>query len=512
MSSSTPWRKTVGEMLLLSPVEVGDLSLSSSSRKRQITPLAEKMSPKKLAVITGPGAVSTVANSVALSTLQNPLRWFVKSDLAYIASRSSLYEATPNPLLQTAQVRNEVPRHIILPFDLRDEENALDDPKNVDLLFSIFPGTIAVGTDGWFVYIEQSTLPPKPWPLTVAGLPLYFQMEMGETPLPRAKPVHWSNGSIAEDRNGRDMEDWTPLFHIIKDHFESIGVSITEVIYFGSIVYIVLEHRGTDYKVLPRCAARIVCWYMFEDEMDRPSTPYARRIHDPALGNPDRSKYDTLQPGLCIASTHIPGTSGHYLSSTTGVLVKDRMGTKFMTAAAHSFPSECGTSVWHSSPDTGRDIGELIQEVSHTDIALIRLKGNETFSNVTFENEAMPNALQLTKFIATGTYKRHSIVCLDSPDSGYMEGSFMGQAFRTYPIDGGTPQRKWMSTIWLYLGEDTGLNLPQGICGSAIWDKDGNVLGFFQYAPTQGVMTKFCTGMSADELTERGYTLVDTSP
>lgn len=84
MSSSTPWRKTVGEMLLLSPVEVGDLSLSSSSRKRQITPLAEKMSPKKLAVITGPGAVSTVANSVALSTLQNPLRWFVKSDLAYI--------------------------------------------------------------------------------------------------------------------------------------------------------------------------------------------------------------------------------------------------------------------------------------------------------------------------------------------------------------------------------------------------------------------------------------------
>ncbi|KAK0728778.1 hypothetical protein B0T26DRAFT_699283 [Lasiosphaeria miniovina] len=43
----------------------------SSSRKRRITPTAETISPKKIAVITSPGVVSPLINSIDPSNFPN---------------------------------------------------------------------------------------------------------------------------------------------------------------------------------------------------------------------------------------------------------------------------------------------------------------------------------------------------------------------------------------------------------------------------------------------------------
>ncbi len=112
-------------------------------------------------------------------------------------------------------------RHLILPFDLRDDPSAMWDPERRDMMLSIFPGTTGIASDRMFVYLQLRMLPPKPWPLTMAGLPLYFSLEMGPGPLPPTRLVPQKNGSIAEDRNGLDMEDWKPLFHIIKDYLKA---------------------------------------------------------------------------------------------------------------------------------------------------------------------------------------------------------------------------------------------------------------------------------------------------
>ncbi|OAP60401.1 hypothetical protein AYL99_05403 [Fonsecaea erecta] len=514
-SPCTPQRKIIGELLLVSPIAVGGLGLSSS-RRRQITPTAEKISPNRFAIITRPGAVSPVVNTIDRSTLPNPLRWPIQSEQASIENRCTLYEDFPNPLFQAwsapVQQESSMPRHLALPFDLRDEKDALYDSKKRDFLLNIFPGTTGVSIDGFFLCLQQSSLPPKPWPLTVAGLPLYLTTELGQTPMPKAKPAYWKNGSIAEDRNGRDMEDWEPLFHIIKDHFRDIGVSITEVIYFFDHVYIVLEHRDTDHTKLPHLAAKIICFYMFEDEMGRPSTPHVRRLHDPAPGNPDLSQYDTLQPGLRVSSAYLPDCPNTFLATTTGVLLKDKVGNEFMTAAAHGFPGgKSGTSVWHPFPGTGRDIGELCMEVSHTDIALIRLHDNEKFSNITFQSDSIPAPIQLKKFVGSRECLRRSIMCLDSPDTGFIEGFYQAPAYQAIPSDDGSPTQNWVFTKWYYLGQDSGINLPQGMCGSAMWDQDGNVLGLFRYAPQEGAMKDWCTGIAADELINRGFSLVDTS-
>jgi hypothetical protein len=401
-----------------------------------------------------------------------------------------------------------------LPFDLRVNPGALNNAENRALLASIFPENIGIGNDGLFLYFLQKTMPPKPWPKTIAGLPFYIAREMGpqHTPMPNARPVHRNNGSIAENRNCRDMKNWDPLFNIIKNHFQDLGISITEVMYWGNSVTIILEHRNTNTAKLPYMAANIPCLYMYEEEVGRPPMPQARRVTDPTQGNPDNSEYDTLQPGLRVTSDYLPSEPDKFLSTTSGVLVRDRVGNEFMTAAAHGFPGECGTQVIHPLPVGGRSIGDIIMEVSHTDVALVKLAEAERFSNVTFQNNYIPEPVQFQKLISVMDLQRWDIVVLDSPDTGCIEGNFMATSRRRVPIDDhASPEQQWIVTVWLYNGQDSASDLPEGMSGSAIWTRNGDVLGFFRYAPKDGVMKDWCVGIAADELINRGFTLVDTA-
>lgn len=354
-------------------------------------------------------------------------------------------------------------------------------------------------------------MPPTPWPKSVAGLPPYFALEMGpqDTPRPFGVPVHWKNESIAEGLNGRDMMDWEPLFIVIRDHFQRLGVQITEVMYWKDYLLVILKHRSTDMAKLPQKAANIVITYRYEDEMGRQCTPQARRQTDPMPGNPDESKYDSLQPGVRVSSAYIPSQPGMFMSSTAGVLVKDSVGNEFVTVASHGFPDECGSMVTHPLPSSGRHIGELIMEISHTDISLVKLGNTETFLNETFQNEEVEEPIQLKRLATVKGRQTWGFVFMDSPDTGFITGNFTGTSFRA--VDDGSPEMQWVYTAWVYMGQNSAGSLPSGICGSAIWTMDGEVLGFFRFAPINGFMRDYCAGVASDELINRGFTLVDTN-
>ncbi|KAK3363871.1 hypothetical protein B0T25DRAFT_470095 [Lasiosphaeria hispida] len=513
---STPERTAAAELLLLSPMALSGLALSSS-RKRQITPTAEATSPKRIAVITRPGAVSPLLNCIHRSTFPNPLGWFRMAELAHIDQRLPLYERIfPNPLFQgtLAQGPQMLPlaRHIILPFDLRDQPDNVFDHDKRELVMSIFPGTTGIACDSIFIILQLHTLPPKPWPLTIGGVPLYLTLQIGSGgPIPQGRFVGSRNGSIAKDQKGRGMKDWEPLFHIIKGHFQGLGVSITEVMYWGDFVIIILKHHDVDMEKLPSQAAKIRCLYLFDDQMGRPSAPQARCLTDPTPGNPDNSQYNTLQPGLRVTSSYLPSNPDTFLSTTSGVLLKDQVGNEFMTVASHGFPAECGTQVFHAQPGNGRKIGELIMEISHTDITLVKLQDTETFSNMTFQSNNSPNQIQLKKLVPVKGRQRYEEVSLDSPDTGLINGSLVVTSFQAVPSDNNSPVLQWVFTTWIYGGQDSAINLPEGMCGSAIWNEDGDVLGFFRYAPKEGVMKDWCAGIAADELIDRGFALVNTS-
>ena len=409
-------------------------------------------------------------------------------------------------------------RHVVLPFDLRDDPKAINDRENRDILFAIFPNVRAISSDGYFICFSVQELPPRPWPQSVAGLPAHILPQIGDipvarSPLPFGTQARRKNGSVAEDQNGRNMKNWTPLFNIIRNHFQAIDISITEVIYWASYVVIVLEHRGTNTDKLPWKVANIQCFYTYDDEMGRPSIPQACRLQDPTPGNPDNAHYHSLQPGLRVTSDYLPSRPGTFLSTTTGVLVQDEVGNEFMTVTAHGFPSECGTKVTHPAPTGGRDIGELTMELAYTDLALVKLHDTEKFSNTMFQTEQTPEPVQLKRLVElSGGGTGINSILIDSPDTGCIDGTFVTTSFCRIPSDDViVPEQQWIFSIWNYMGQDSADSLRDGICGSPIWTEAGEVLGFFRYAPQRGLAKDFCIGIAADELIKRGFILVHTS-
>jgi hypothetical protein len=144
-------------------------------------------------------------------------------------------------------------------------------------------------------------------------------------------------------------------------------------------------------------------------------------------------------------------------------------------------------------------------EIAHTDIALVKLNTEKEFVNETFESN-LGGAMRLQRLF---TAKRYSILALNSPDTGFIEGTLEIPARMRVPMDDPLePEQEWICTTWVYTGQGMSEDLPDGICGSAIWDEDGAVIGFFRYAPKTGVMTDWCAGIAAKELMERGFTIV----
>jgi hypothetical protein len=69
----------------------------------------------------------------------------------------------------------------------------------------------------------------------------------------------------------------------------------------------------------------------------------------------------------------------------------------------------------------------------------------------------------------------------------------------------------WIRCHLVYLGQDSASDIVDGVCGSAIWDKDHRVLGFFRYVHASGVFKDHCSIIAADHLLDKGYTVVSSS-
>jgi hypothetical protein len=141
----------------------------------------------------------------------------------------------------------------------------------------------------------------------------------------------------------------------VKNLFINISVSITEIRYWNKFFVVVLESQITDMEQMPSETAQRPCYYLFENEVGRPhSNEYpARRAQEPCINIADDSIYDTLCPGVMIGSGRSQDTGIECLTSS-GVLVKDFFGNRYMTVAFHGFPH--GDKIFHARSG-GREIG-----------------------------------------------------------------------------------------------------------------------------------------------------------
>lgn len=287
---------------------------------RTISPTTEASSAKRLAAVTGDPRLETVVYyridnhcppqwaitltegqdcqcfviALGMRTSTNRLLLdviFIDDFLPLVVFPSSV------PNNQTLSLEpNLAPRHILLPFNFRVNWRAILSERNTRTLGRIYPGTQQVDLVGQVLIFTVADMPPRPWPKTVAGVTPHFTPASG--PSTMSRPYGFSilgpDASVLPGKDGRHMDDWRPLFMVLRAHFERIGVPITEVIYRWEYIVIILESRDADVKKLPRSVTHIRCLYLYDDEMWRPPIPRPCLQEDAIHGNPDETEYCTL--------------------------------------------------------------------------------------------------------------------------------------------------------------------------------------------------------------------------
>lgn len=151
------------------------------------------------------------------------------------------------------------------------------------------------------------------------------------------------------------------------------------------------------------------------------------------------------------------------------------------------------------------------------DIAFVELGKDIPFVNQTFENTSgvTPRFSRLLGEYPEDDLKRLQVhgVYLNSPFTGDMEGTVVGMSARLTSCSKDA-EPSFVLYNWAYTGQVEGANRPMihdGTCGSAIWDDDGVIVGFFHYYIAAGPWAGFAVSVSADEAVKAGYKLATPS-
>jgi hypothetical protein len=105
---------------------------------------------------------------------------------------------------------------------------------------------------------------------------------------------------------------------------------------------------------------------------------------------------------------------------TAGILAEDsNSGERYMTVASHGFPNG---RVFHPCA-IGKEIGQVITEITDTDLTLVKLHNNIQFANETFQSPLGRGPTQLRDFVSIDESKIGANVYMNSPFTGYSEGT-----------------------------------------------------------------------------------------
>ncbi|OBT62751.1 hypothetical protein VE03_07081 [Pseudogymnoascus sp. 23342-1-I1] len=200
---------------------------------------------------------------------------------------------------------------------------------------------------------------------------------------------------------------------------------------------------------------------------------------------------------------YIPGLIGEFVRMRNGSIVDDINGRDmvdweplFYIVMNHF--REIGVSI--TEVMYWRDYVAVILQHRRVDTARLPQKVANIAVSYCYEDGNQPQLLR-TLTPAKGRRTDDSVF-LDSYDTGFIEGSFKVTSFQRVIAGEGSSEQQWVFTIWLYMGQDSADALPP-VYGRAIFTVDGCVLGFARYAPENGQMKNWCSGVAADEFIDR---------
>lgn len=401
-------------------------------------------------------------------------------------------------------------KNVELSFRLINEDGIFqsgltdDEWNELKAVFSAFdPFEIAVWPPVLIVRVQS--LPPKPWPLSVAGLPLKFTTHDTDSCFKSGK-IGGTNGALPLPDLRRTRFEAEMLDQVVDYLLDDLEINVKRVTWFGSCWRITISD-DTDLATLPRTFFHVLAEYHFISELPYPN-PAALRLVKPAGTVYDDTRYDIhgyrLRPGIMISSGIFEKMENgqkleSWSSATAGVLVQDDAGTKFMTIPTHILRDSESRDVYHPDPKKGVVIGTAVQDLDETDITLVKLKSDITFENITFETE-LQDATQITSIKDFKYLRIADNIWMNNPYTGICDGQHRGESRR---IEGFPRDTRRYREIYLAFENHVATQPIAGSCGSAIIHEDGQLVGFFHFLAEDG----FCISVSAEELTKRGFTI-----
>ena len=377
------------------------------------------------------------------------------------------------------------------------------------VLLNLFPTILGVEIAPPFVAIRVHTLPPKPWPLTIGGLPVRFSTHT----LTALEPL-WDNGNYPTCGKGpRAMNDLDlqlgqefsqDIIRRVMVFFQDAKIKFRSIFWFGSCWRVTLTDP-VDLRVLPCTVGRQLVIYELTSEIAYP-VPSASRNKVPQGVEFDNTLYASspnalLRPGIMLGSSIVTVTADGkteelFKTTTSGILVANRHGDLFITVATHGFEND--GLVYHPDPRSGIVIGKISHSLPETDISFAKLNPGLRYINETFDSTKNPLGVRANRISLSfpSDLRTYDTCSMNTPFSGRCDGHLLA-AGEVIPACGNAEH---VPHMWLSF--ESGDEPVEGTCGSPIIRDNGDLVGFFRYKMED---SNYCYAVSALTLQEHGY-------
>ena len=369
----------------------------------------------------------------------------------------------------------------------------------------VFPTSFKVSLTSAFLVVVCKILPAKPWPVTVAGLPLYLTTDANAEPmdcgLTARGPKLWVNSNIT-----RWQTPSLQAFQQVFDLLDSLNANIDRIQWIGSsFLALAAQAPDADWRTrLPFLINKIRIGYIFgervmQEKAFRRKVPEGREV--------DNGAYDQLRPGLMIASRAITVEDDYDVMTTSGICLQSPSGKKYVTVAKHGFPGGVGDQVFHPNRH-GTVIAEVSKVFGETDIAIAEL-ANVDYAKETFSAHDAPVG-PFRNLLDIAELRVGDSVFMDTPYNGHCEGITMKIDVRRLSPGGGptADDTEYVVGTWTYFGNGSD-TLFDGCCGGGvIWNGQHDVLGQFGYQQDVGG-DELCYCPSFQNLRRLGYRVAD---
>ena len=391
--------------------------------------------------------------------------------------------------------------HVKLDFHLfQDGQQINPNNEQVNAILDLFPTAFSLSIQNPLMIIVCSQLPPKPWPLTVAGMPIYITNDRNKTPLRLGLGARGATINI-DDPIKRYAKPSLDTFTKVFQALDERNIHLTRLQWVGwRFLGFLSGDAPTGWKSsFPAFINGITMGYIFGEEA---SEQKALRLKVPAERDYDDATYgEKLRPGIMLAGND--GSSGAELQTTSGICVKSSLGEKYVTCASHGFPGGKGQSVFH--PSTGGElIGTFAKQFWTSDIGLFELNPGFDYDRETFSTPEY-SVQPFRKIIHALELRIGDIIHLNTPYNGHIEAAVVNIEVLRLPTDEPADPDRYIVGHYVYFGNGSD-TLFDGCCGGPIWTDEYDVVGQFRFM-LKDEPVGYCP--SYDALLKLGYELAE---